>query len=179
MKLDLPFRISGGVEMDLSRYAPPGMELKEEKTLFSVGMVLSVLFSLLYYGNRYFDQLEKLYWGNGAQWTVIPGAVMPDFVEILGDALLGFLIVSALMVAATVMHYAYHYHESKSIYTMRRLPETLELHRRCLTLPICGLAISMAAAFLFLLAFYAVYMTMTPDICLTPNQWQKLWSVIL
>ena len=163
----------------LDYYAPPGMELKEEKTLFSVGMSLSVLYSLLYYGVRYADQLEKLYWKNGIERSLIPGAVMPDFVEILGEALLGFGIVSALMVAGAVMHYSYHYHESKSIYTMRRLPKTWEIHRRCLTLPLCGMGISLIFAFVCLMIFYMIYMTLTPDICLTPNQWQKLWSVIL
>ena len=102
---------------------------------------------------------------------------MPDFVEILGKGLLGFLIVSTLMIAAAVMHYLYHFHESKSIYTMWRLPNRWELHRRCLTLPAVGLAISAVAAMLFLLLFYAVYMNITPDVCLTPGQWQKIWSV--
>ena len=102
---------------------------------------------------------------------------MIDFVEILGEGLLGFLIVSALMIAAAVMHYVYHFHESKSIYTMRRLPSRWELHRRCLTLPAVGLVISAITAMIFLVAFYAIYMNMTPDVCLTPGQWQKIWSV--
>ena len=105
------------------------------------------------------------------------GAIMIDFVEILGEGLLGFLIVSALMIAAAVMHYVYHFYESKSIYTMRRLPSRWELHRRCLTLPAVGLVISAITAMIFLVVFYAIYMNMTPDVCLTPGQWQKIWSV--
>ena len=167
------------MKLDLSRHAPPGMETKEEKTLFTVGMVLSALFSLWYYGVRYSDELARLYWINGSVRTLKNGALMPDFVEILGIALIGFQIVAALSIAAAVMHYMYHFHESKSIYTMRRLPKWWEIHRRCLTLPLCALASAGLAAFLFLLGFFAVYMLVTPEICLPPDQWQKIWSVLL
>ena len=165
------------MKIDLSRHAPPGMELKEEKTLFTVGMSLSMIFSAFYFGSRYSNALSELYWRNGTIRTLKDGAIMIDFVEILGEGLLGFLIVSALMIAAAVMHYVYHFYESKSIYTMRRLPSRWELHRRCLTLPAVGLVIIAITAMIFLGASYAIYMNMTPDVCLTPGQWQKIWSV--
>ena len=165
------------MKIDLSRHAPPGMELKEEKTLLTVGMSLSMIFSAFYFGSRYSNALSELYWRNGTIRTLKDGAIMIDFVEILGEGLLGFLIVSALMIAAAVMHYVYHFYESKSIYTMRRLPSRWELHRRCLTLPAVGLVISAITAMIFLVVCYAIYMNMTPDVCLTPGQWQKIWSV--
>ena len=165
------------MKIDLSRHAPPGMELKEEKTLFTVGMSLSVIFSVFYFGSRYSSALSDLYWRNGSIRTLKDGAIMIDFVEILGKGLLGFLIVSALMIAAAVMHYVYHFHESKSIYTMRRLPSRWELHRRCLTLPLVAIAIYLIMAFAILLILYTAYMKITPDVCLTPGQWQKIWSV--
>lgn len=164
------------MKRDLSYHAPAGMELKEEKTIFTVGIVMSVVVSLLIFGIEFADQMEKLFWKDGADRTVIPGAVMPDFADILGEALLGFKVVAALMIAAAVMHYAYHFHESKSIYTMRRLPSVWELHRRCLTLPVCGIVISLATAFVVLLILYAVYMGLTPKVCLMPGQWQKIWG---
>lgn len=164
------------MKVDLSRHAPAGMELKEEKTVFIVGMTFSVLFGLIHFMVRFAGQREKLYWKRGVNQTVIPGAVMPDFVEILGDGLIGFTVLAALMAAAIVIHYAYHFHESKSIYTMRRLPSVWELHRRCMTLPMCGIAISLVTAFLVLLICYCFYMALTPEECLMPNQWQKIWS---
>ena len=160
----------------LSYHAPAGMDLKSEKQVFIIWMIASILISLMGFSARYMDSYERLYWKNGAERAVIPGAIMPDFVEILGESLLGFKIVFALMIAAVVIHYAYHFQESKSIYTMRRLPLVWELHRRCLTLPVCGMVIGLGTAFVMLLLFYTVYMGLTPEICLTPGQWQKIWG---
>lgn len=165
------------MKIDWSRHAPAGFPVIEEVKAFGGGCVGASLFSLLYYVPRYADALSSLYRGNGAERTLISGAVMPDFVEILGRGLLSFQILCACMIFFAGRHYFYHFRESKSIYTMRRLPNRWELHRRCLTLPAAGLIISAAMAMLFLLAFYAVYMLKTPDVCLTPGQWQKIWSV--
>jgi len=165
------------MKLDLSRHAPPGYDLKAGKGLFIAGMVLSILYSLFAFGNRFSNHLAELYWINGSTKTLKADAIMPDFVEILDRSLLGFQIVCAIMVAAAVMHYAYHYQESKSIYTMRRLPNRWELHRRCLTLPLFAVVAYLILAFVLLLIFYAAYMNLTPDVCLTPGQWQKIWSV--
>lgn len=162
------------MKKDLSYYAPPGMELEQEKKIFVIGMVLSSLYSFLIFWIEFSDFLEKLYWKNGAKRCVIPGAVMPDFTVILGGSLLGFDIIFALMIAVIVMHYGYHTRESKSIYTMRRLPSRWELDRRCLTLPICGMIIARVTAFVILLICYGFYVGLTPKECLMSGQWQKI-----
>lgn len=164
-------------KLDLTRHAPPGYDLKAEKGLFFAGMVLSILYSLFAFGNRFSNHLAELYWINGSTKTLKAGAIMPDFVEILDGTLVGFFVLSACFLAQIAAHYVYHYQGSKSIYTMRRLPSRWELHRRCLTLPVLAAAIFLIMAFAILLIFYAVYMNVTPDVCLTPGQWQKIWSV--
>lgn len=166
------------MKLDLSRCAPPGLELKIEKRVFGWGMVLAVLFSLSFF-IHFFNELERLlYWRNGAERTLRPNAVMPDFVEVLGNALLGFVILALCMAAFILVHYAYHHQGSKSIYLMRRLPNRWELHRRCITLPLAAVLLCLAAGFLLLLIYFAVYMRATPAVCLTPGQWRKIWSVI-
>jgi hypothetical protein len=164
------------VRVDFSRHAPPGLDLKPETRLFGWGLVLSALFSLQFFA-RFADAREKLYWKNGPWRELIEGAVMPDFAQLLGPSLAGFWVLAACLAALIVVHYAYHYHASRSIYLMRRLPSRWELHRRCLTLPLAGVVLCLAAAFVALVVFYLVYMTFTPDICLAPGQWQKIWSV--
>ena len=170
------------MKKDLSYYAPPGMELEQGKKVFIIGMVMSTIFSFWIFGIEFSNCLEKLYWKNGAERCVIPGAVMLDFTEILGNSLLGFDIVFALMIAAAVLHYNYHTWGSKSIYTMRRLPSRWELDRRCLTLPLCGMVISKVTAFVILLICYVFYVGLTPKECVIPGQWQRivkvLWQII-
>ena len=167
------------MKKDLSYYAPPGMELEPEKKVFVIGMILSTFFCFLIFGIQFSDCLEKLYWKNGSQRTVIPGAMMTNFTELFDNAVIGFDVIVALMIAAMVMHYAYHTWESKSIYTMRRLPSRWELHKRCLTLPICGIVICKVTAFLILLICYGYYVRVTPRECLLPEQWIKIWKMIL
>jgi len=78
-----------------------------------------------------------------------------------------------------IVHYQYHHRVSKSIYTMKRLPNRWELHRRCWSLPLCCFAAVLLTGFLLLLVYYAVYLLVTPAENLAPDQWKKLWSVIL
>ena len=49
------------MKKDLTYYAPLGLELKQEKKIFVIGMILSSLFSFLIFGIEFSDCLEKLY----------------------------------------------------------------------------------------------------------------------
>lgn len=168
-------------QINFSKYAPYGFELKHEIRLFTAGMILSVLYGSLFFVRLHnaWERLFELVWKDGemVKSGVMEGAVMRDFVDLLYNALFGFLIVAFCMAAFVVIHYVYHYQGSKSIYVMKRLPDKWELHRRCVTLPVIGIVICLVTAFLFLLLCYGVYMKVTPPECIVGNQWQKLWSV--
>lgn len=161
-----------------SRWAPPGLDLHMEGTVFIWGMALSALFSLSCPA-RCWREADQLYeTGVDGVRTLIPGAVMPDFVQVLGPALVGFLLLALCMAAMIPIHYSYHYRGSRSIYLMRRLPSRWEVHRRCWTLPVLAILCCAVAAFLLLLLYFAIYMHTTPERSLTPHQWEKIWSVI-
>lgn len=155
------------------RLAPPGIGVSKELQWTGVGMALSLVYSLrflLVYASAY----EALYEWVGAEKRLIPGAMMPDFPDLLGNSLIGFLILALCMVPLAGYHYAYHVQGGKSIYLMRRLPRQSELHARCLAFPaLTALACALAAAIL-LLIYYGLYMAATPDVCLAPGQWQKI-----
>ena len=165
------------MKIDLSRHAPLGFRVQEEVKGFLGGCIGATAFSLIIFISKFEDELDKLYHKNGSNRTLIPGAIMPDFVEIFDRSYWGFLVMIVAAFALIGVHYAYHYQESKSAYTMRRLPNRWELHRRCLTLPLLAVVAYLILAFVLLLIFYAAYMNLTPDVCLTPGQWQKIWSV--
>lgn len=170
-------------KIDFSSYLPLGFEWKYERRLFIGGIILSVLYGSLFFIrlDNAWGQLFELVWKDGkiVRNGVMEGAVMRDFVDLLHNALFGFLIVGLCMAAFVVIHYVHHYQGSKSIYVMKRLPDKWELHRRCVTLPLIGIVICLVTAFLFLLLCYGVYMKVTPPECIVGNQWQKLWSVWL
>lgn len=159
---------------DLARHAPPGLELEGEKKLFGWGLLCAAGYSLLFLV-RYLDARDELFYDRLGKKVLWENAVMPDFAQLLGDALYGFAVLAVCLAGVAVWHYLYHWQGSKSIYTLRRLPDRWVLHRRCLTLPLAGLAVCAAAALALLLVYYAVYQLATPAACLTPGQWQKLW----
>ena len=164
------------MKIDLARYVPPGSDLKPETRVFGWGMALSTLFSMVFLAELFHERAD-LYRKAGSEMILKTGAFMPDFVEILHPFLLGFPILALCMAAFIPVHYACFYRDSKSIYLMRRLPSRWELHRRCLTVPMCAVLCCLAAALVLLLIYFAVYMLATPENCLRPGQWQKIWSV--
>lgn len=165
---------------DLSRWAPPGLDTGPETRWFLIGWACAAAFACLYYCNRFFSARAELYdFGYGGPTSVLlPGAVMPDFAALLGGWWIGFAVVAVCALGLAAAHYAYHWQGGRSIYLMRRLPDRFVLHRRCLTLPALGLALCLLSAAVLLPLFYWLYISATPEECLTPQQWQKLWSVI-
>lgn len=167
---------------DLQRLVPPGVNAQQELHWICGGWALSLLYSLGFV-TGYSQERNNLYMtvttSAGRQRVLRSGAVMPDFADLLGTHLYGFLLVALCVLAVVVYHYLYHRQGSKSIYLMRRLPDGMELHRRCWTLPVLGALASILLAFVLLMIYYAVYILVTPKSCLPPDQWQKLWSVIL
>ena len=161
-------------KLSLDHYAPAGINLQMERNLFLGGMIAALLWSFSFF-NSFSRYKGHLFYYRGSEAILREGAIMEDFAVVLDKALWGFFLLAFCLILLAVYHYAYHYQESKSIYLMRRLPNAFELHRRCLSLPAAGIVIALLSAFVLLLIYYAVYMLATPDQCLTPDQWQKLW----
>lgn len=162
-------------KFDAERLAPPGFPLVTEQALFWIGMALAACYSLLFFP-RFSDALNTLYIDYGGGNTALnPSAVMPDFKEVLGSSLYGFPTVACSMTFFVLLHYTSFSQGSKSIYLMRRLPDPWELHKRCLTLPLLGAVTALVLGFLVLLLYFGIYEMTTPDPCLTPDQWAKLW----
>lgn len=165
------------MKIKLDCYVPLGVNYRYELQWIAYGLLASFLYSLgflISYTNHY----KSLFVWVGTEKILQQGAVMPDFIEILGRSLIGYFILALCMIAILVYHYAYHYQGGRSIYLMKRLPSRLELLRRCVTLPILAAALIICMAIVLLLIYYGIYMIFTPKICLTPDQWQKIWSVI-
>ncbi len=162
----------------LERHAPPGVNLSSELTWFAFGCIISTVYSLGYLVN-YTRCRDRLFLWDGLKKVLDTRAVMPDFVAILGGSLNGFLVLAMCMAVLAVYHYAYHFQGAKSIYLMKRLPNRWEMPRRLVTLPVLGVAACMGISFLLLLGYFVIYMAFTPSACLTPYQWQKIWSAFM
>ena len=162
----------------LESHVPLGVNLEQELRWFAYGAIASLLYSLGFLF-RYVGEYQSLFLWDGISRVLNPSAVMPDYVQILGGSLNGFLVLALCMVALAIYHHAYHYQGSKSIYLMRRLPDRWDLPRRCITLPLLGILACLCVALLLVLIYYAIYMVFTPSACLAPQQWQKIWGALL
>ena len=161
----------------LERWSPPGLSTLGELKCIASGLVCSAVYSLTFL-YTWANERRGLYNFKSGTPVLRADAVMPDFADLLHTCLYGFFLVALCMAALGLWHYAYHRQGgSNSAYLMRRLPDRWEFHRRCLALPVLALLASLLLAFLFLCLYYWVYRTFTPNVCLTPDQWQKIWSV--
>ncbi len=164
------------INLNLKNHAPAGINLESEEIFFLFGYLASILFAISCFWARYNTELGYIYIMQGGK-KLLSGQLMADFTDVLGISLYGFLVLSVCMIGFIFWHYIYHYTDSKSIYTMKMLPGRNELHRRCLTLPLAAMIISLATAFVMLVIFYELYITLTPEQCVVPNQWDKIWRI--
>lgn len=167
--------------IDWDALAPLGLGGRRTAMQICLGLGASSGFAWIFYWsseNKYRRQLYKRYfskWGSAVP-EFKPGAVMAPFYQVLDNSLLCFGLLALCMIPLAAWHYWYHYQGSRSIYLMRRLPDRRELLRRCLALPLLGVAACAVCSAVQLLIFYAVYIYSTPPQYLQPGQWRMLWE---
>lgn len=160
---------------ELARWAPPGFDLRFELQFFLTGLAAAALYSALYLV-RLTAALDCLFAFNDKNARILlPDAEMPPFAGLLGDSLSWFAILMLAAAAFAIWHYAYHRIGSRSIYLMRRLPDRLELHRRCLTLPALELAACAVCAILLFWLYYGLYVLLVPEEVYISGQLALLW----
>lgn len=143
-----------------------------EKLRFSLGWFhgLSTL-SILAFLKRYADARQLLYRHeqglNGLLRPVLDPeqTIAPFFSLLRGMPLAGMWCFFAVMAIYVWRFYTWHTQDSMSIYTMRRLSDPWELHRRCWLLPLlsCAVEIVLYAGLTALCA--AVWWFATPSPC--------------
>lgn len=164
---------------DLSRLVPLGIDHERGIRLYITWLIVAALYSLpvlIRYRNCY----SQIFWTTGtAQKVLREGAVIAPLNEVLGTHMLGFAAVALSMAGVAVYHYIYHRQGSKSIYLMKRLPDRMELHRRCLSLPLIGMAAAIVTGLLFFGIYAAIYFLVTPEEAIAAGQLSTLWRIRL
>ncbi len=129
-----------------------------------------------YYLYLYSQASEDLwYHGTDGVRYLKPDAYMPSFFSLLGFSLYGCIIAVLAMIPLAWLFWHSHCVGSKSIYTMRRLPNRWELPRRCFTIPILAGLCYVALAAVLLLLDFSIYWWCTPRQLLPPSAWDAFW----
>lgn len=148
-------------KIDWDRYVPLGIDGAEVRNNVICGLCMGALWSLGFLF-RFADAKRDLYFATG-KWTGLP---IRPFGEVLGNAFLLLGILALVMAAVGVIFYCFHYQDSRSIYTMKRLPNRWELWRRCLAVPLCTIVLCAVLALLLTGIYYLIYLCCTPAGCL-------------
>ena len=148
-------------KIDWDRYVPLGINGAEVRNNVIFGLSVGALWSLGFLF-RFADAKRDLYFATG-KWT---GQPIRPFGELIGNAFLLLGILALVMIAVAGIFYSVHYQGSRSIYTMKRLPNRWELWRRCLTVPFGTIVLCGLLALLLTGMYYLVYLYGTPAGCL-------------
>lgn len=165
--------------IDWSRWAPPDRDARQEAVQFLWGLGGGTVLCWVWFLSSYWNARSGLFRLKNGQKVLMTDAMMLDLPEIIGGSFLGLWAVLLWAAVTVALHYAGHYREgSRPVYLMRRLPDRWEYHRRCLAIPGIVILIALVLILVFLMLFYVIYMNCTPEACLAPDQWQKIWRVL-
>lgn len=168
----------------LASLLPPGYNRSEEKRNFYGTTVMGLFYSIRNFSVDYRDAYRLLCDPEIIDRQVLlPGAIMTDFVSVLGTNLQLYQWMAVVLLVIQVWsHYRYFKQGARADYTLRRLPQRHARFRYCWSLPLLEAAVSLLLMVVMLLIFYGYYMYLTPDACLAPGQWQKLqaagWGIL-
>ena len=167
------------MKVDLSRYFPVSANIKKERKTFWILLAIAAAYSLIFFIQLFFAR-EKLFdWDYKTGMNILrENALMPLYTEVLAESLYGLYALTIASILGIIRNYASFWQGSKSIYLMRRLPDRFELHRRCLSMPIADACITLLVAAILFFLYYAVYIAVTPEQCLIPNQWMTWFGRI-
>lgn len=116
-------------------------------------------------------------WQTITQWIMVvkEGDTLPSFSWVMEGVMAPFVYLMIILLLLSVLHYLYYYHESKSIYVMKRLPNRMEIHRRSFALPLTMLVVCLVTVLLLTVIYFGIYHLFVPDRCVEPGQWERFF----
>ncbi len=152
------------IKIDWERNLPLGTDKEKVRKAQGLALGLGIGVSLIFL-IRYWNYYGQLYGYINGAYGRIDWNHMPPFWELMQGALWGFYLSGALCLFHAILFYYSHYQDSKSIYTMRRLPNRWELWRRCLAIPGLFLALTIGSALILTGVYWLIWRFATPEGC--------------
>lgn len=155
---------------DPKRHLPVGWEWDGTQTALLWGHFFSGLTTLSFL-RRYFDARDSLYFykeqGGLLVKELVPTRTIAPFPALIsGMPLLGLWLFLAVMPLLLWRYYRYHTQGAMSVYTMRRLPDRWEYHRRCWTQPILSAVFELLLFAVLIGLCWLLWRFATPAPCL-------------
>lgn len=147
-------------------------------TLAMAGIFIGLI-GLLFFALSYRSALAECYYWYRNRKMLFPDAHIADFANIMAHCYWGFWMYLAYLIGVAGNNYYSFYQPTKSIYVMKRIPNAGELHRRCLTVPLLGLAMGLVVMALCTLAFGLYYTLATPAEVSPAWNLPQIWRALL
>ncbi len=161
----------------LSKLVPVGVKVPPVMLISGIGLLMCAMSSIIIFisefnhdinrisrldmaGNRIFLENEKM--------EAYNGSASFEFFKIYFVCLVLFALYCFLS----------HFMGSKSIYTMRRLKNPIELYLRCLSVPVMFIIISIGLIYLMNFLFIKFYLYYVPEENLFSMWDRNLWEVL-
>ena len=155
----------------LARLFPLGWPWNNEVMGAACAEGISAFTALYLFAYRFNRAADSLYSGTGPERQLVPGAMMPSYPQVLGNAMILFGVTALALALLPIAHFLFHRQGARSDYLMRRLPQRWELAKRCLAgTAVLLAATALIAAILFGL-FFIWYLCLTPAGHLPPDVW--------
>ena len=158
---------------------PPGFDAKKELNLCALFLGLEATVLLFGFFINYASAHSAMYDYVGRIRVELPDARFADFDGMLLPGIVACAFASAAFIAMAYRYVSYHDRGgSRCIYTMRRLRNRFELPRRCLAIPVLGLAACQLCWRALGLLCGAAYVYATPERWLDGRGWAEVLHLV-
>ena len=147
------------------RYMPLGINMEKANAFFGACLFIGVAGHFAFYG-KYMIQMDKIEAATKGV-TIDPSVMMPHFWELQEHSFYGYIlaVLLALLLQAYWNH-QYYNKTTKSVYVMKRLPDTREYGRTIWIGPAVQALMIVIVMIVQVLVDLCLYVLMTPDIAL-------------
>ena len=161
----------------LSKLVPVGVRIKPVMLTAAAGFVLCIISSAVSFLTEFIFDLNRISeldeYGNR---IFLSGEKMDAYAGT--ESFFSFKIFFLCLGCFVLYCFIYHFSGSKSIYTMRRLKNPLELYVRILGIPVIFILLSLILMYIMNFLFIKIYLYYVPEENLW-SMWDKnLWEVL-
>ena len=165
---------------DISRYFPPGYNIKKSVGAFASLAAVMMLAELIMFSTVFQNAKQYgLVWNQSHTKITDPSVKMADFNQLLSGRALPFWILALACIFWAAALYQYFKRKSSSIYIMKRLKSSVELYRRVLAAPVAMILAGLVLSIIMILIMRLIYINGVPKECmpqLTPIDFRRAFT---
>lgn len=162
-----------------SRLVPPGIKIKPVVLLSLSGLVLCGFTAFGVFWERFTYFYSKItYYDDAGNRGFFDYPKMEPLTNFNANFDV-FKIFFSCMALLGVYFFLHHFIGSKSIYTMRRLKNPLELYVRCLAVPVIFIILGIALIYILNFIYIEIYLALVPEDSMNPWWNANIWRDLL